>query len=74
MTKSAASAASMMTKTKGASRTTAQHTDDRGQGLPCLLVIREAALAVDLMSARECLPGRLHEQQTFRQIPGLHST
>ena len=39
-----------MTKMQGSPRTTARHADDGGRGLPCILVIREAALAADLIT------------------------
>ena len=39
-----------MTKMQGSARTTARHADDRGRGLPCILVIGEAALAADLIT------------------------
>ena len=48
--KSAASAASPMTKMQGSPRTTARHMGDGGQGLPCISAIGEAALAVDLIT------------------------
>ena len=50
MIKSAASAASAMTKRQGSPRTTARHTDHGGRGLPCILVIGEAALAAGLIT------------------------
>ena len=39
-----------MTKMQGSPRTTARYTDDVGRGLPCILVIGEAALAADLIT------------------------
>ena len=39
-----------MTKMQGSPRTTARHADDGGRGLPCILVIGEAALAADLIT------------------------
>ena len=38
-----------MTRMRGSPQTTVRHTDDGGQGLPCILVIGEAALAADFI-------------------------
>ena len=50
MIKSAASTASPMTKMQGSPRTAARHADDGRRGLPCILVIGEAALAAGLLT------------------------
>ena len=39
-----------MTDVQGSPRTTARHADDGGRGLPCILVIGEAALATNFMT------------------------
>ena len=39
-----------MTKMQGSPQTTARHADDGGRGLPCILVIGEAALAAALIT------------------------
>ena len=50
LVKSAAGAAYLMTNIQGSPRSTAQHSDNGGQGLPCTLVLEEAALAADLIT------------------------
>ena len=39
-----------MTKMQGSPRKAARHADDGGRGLPCILVIEDAALAADLLT------------------------
>ena len=66
MIKSAASAASPMTKLQGSPRTTAWHADDGGRGLPCILVIGEAALAADFIT--QSISKHLEQNLALRSI------